>query len=155
MPFGGWLYGPRVLERCAFFFSTTGEKWTISDSIMVLQSIGGEPVPLEHTAALQAELVARAGKQLGGRGLKQAANEPLEVTATLAPPPTKKAPKFAATACGFASAFVIDVAGIQPVARHGACEAFGELQVPSTHNIVSGVACGLGKSKLSISEEVT
>ena len=69
------------------FLSTTGEKWSISDSIMVLQSFGGGPVPLEHSLALQAELAARAGKQLGGRGLKQAHDEPAEVSANPAAPP--------------------------------------------------------------------
>ena len=72
------------------FLSTTGEKWSISDSIMVLQSFGGEPVPGEHSLALQAELASRAGKQLGGRGLKRAHDEP---AATPAPTPTRKAPK--------------------------------------------------------------
>ena len=75
------------------FLSTTGEKWRISDSIMVLQSFGGEPVPLEQSMALQAELAGRAGKQLGGRGLKRTHDEPVEVSATLAAPPTRKAPK--------------------------------------------------------------
>ena len=75
------------------FLSTTGEKWSISDSIMVLQSFGGEPVPVEHSLALQAELASRAGKQLGGRGLKRAHDEPAEPRATPAPTPTRKAPK--------------------------------------------------------------
>ena len=64
------------------FLSTTGGKWSILDSIMVLQSFGGEPVPLKHSLALQAELAARAGKELGGRGLKWAHDEPAEVSAT-------------------------------------------------------------------------
>ena len=49
---------------------------------MVLQSFGGEPVPVEHSLALQAELAARAGKQLGGRGLKRAHDEPAEPRGT-------------------------------------------------------------------------
>ena len=72
------------------FFSTTGETWSISDSIMVLQSFGGEPVPPEQCQALQAELAARAGKHLGGRGVKRAHDEPVEVSATPAAPPTRK-----------------------------------------------------------------
>ena len=75
------------------FLSTTGEKWSISDSIMVLQSFRGEPVPVEHSLALQAELASRAGKQLGGRGLRRAQDEPAEPRATPAPTPTRKAPK--------------------------------------------------------------
>ena len=34
------------------FLSTTGGKWSNSDSIMVLQSFGGKPVPVEHSLAL-------------------------------------------------------------------------------------------------------
>ena len=71
------------------FLSTTGGKWSISDSIMVLQSFGGEPVTVEHSLALQAELASRAGNQLGGRGLKRAHDEPAEPRATPAPTPTR------------------------------------------------------------------
>ena len=81
------------LGEGAGFVSTTGEKWSISDSIMVLQSFGEELVPLEQCLALHAELAARAGKQLGGRGLRRAPEEPAEVSANLAAPPTRKAPK--------------------------------------------------------------
>ena len=81
------------------FLSTTGEKWSISDSIMVLQSFGGEPVPLEQSLALQAELAARAGKQLGGRGLKRAHDEPAEVSATPAAPPHPEGPQAFRVSC--------------------------------------------------------
>ena len=80
------------------FLSTTGGKWSIADSIMVLQSFGGEPVPLEQTLALQAELAARAGNQLGGSGLKRAHDQPAAVSATPAAPPTQKVPKFSGSA---------------------------------------------------------
>ena len=58
------------------FLSTKGGKWSTLDSIMVLQSFRGEPVPLEHSLALPADLPPRAEKQLGGRGLKRAHDEP-------------------------------------------------------------------------------
>ena len=45
------------------FLSSTGGKWSISDSIMALQSFGGEPVPPEQFQALQVEL---AWRSLGG-----------------------------------------------------------------------------------------
>ena len=48
---------------------------------------------MEHSLALQAEVASRAEKQLGGRGLKRAHDEPAEPRATPAPPPTRKAPK--------------------------------------------------------------
>ena len=35
-------------RKVRVFLSTTGGKWSISDSIMVLQSFGGEPVPPEQ-----------------------------------------------------------------------------------------------------------
>ena len=142
------------------FLSTTGEKWSISDSIMVLQSFGGEPVPGEHSLALQAELASRAGKQLGGRGLKRAHDEPAEPRATPAPTPTRKAPKpsgSAAAAVAVGSGGLEGfggVGGIEAVARRGTCEALGDLDVPSTADIVSGVVAGLGKSRLNISREI-
>ena len=132
------------------FLSTTGEKWSISDSIMVLQSFGGEPVPVEHSLALHAELASRAGKQLGGRGLKRAHDEPAEPRATPAPTPTRKAPKpsgsgAAAVAVGSGGLEGIGgVGGIEAAARRGTCEALGDLDVPSTADIVSGVVAGLG-----------
>ena len=142
------------------FFSTTGEKWSISDSIMVLQSFGGEPVPVEYSLALQAELASRAGKQLGGRGLKRAHDEPAEPRATPAPTPTRKAPKpsgsgAAAVAVGSGGLEGFGgVGGIEAAARRGTCEALGDLDVPSTADIVSGVVAGLGKSRLSISRDI-
>ena len=66
MPFGGLQCGRRAWGRCGFFLAPGGGEWSISDSIMVLQSFRGEPVPPEQCQALQAELAARAGKQLGG-----------------------------------------------------------------------------------------
>ena len=135
------------------FLSTTGEKWSIWDSIMVLQSFGGEPVPGEHSLALQAELASRAGKQLGGRGLKRAHDEPAEPRATPAPTPTRKAPKPSGSAA--AAVAVVSgglegfggVGGIEAAARRGTCEALGDLDV-------SGVVAGLGKSRLNISREI-
>ena len=47
---------------------------------MVLQIFRWEPVPPQQCQALHAELAARAGKQLGGRGLKRAHDEPVEMT---------------------------------------------------------------------------
>ena len=141
-------------------FSTAGEKWSISDSIMVLQSFGGEPVPGEHSLALQAELASRAGKQLGGRGLKRAHDELAEPRATPAPTPTRKAPKpsgsaAAAVAVGSGGLEGLGgVGGIEAAARRGTCEALGDLDVPSTADIVSGVVAGLGKSRLNISREI-
>ena len=44
--------------------------------------------------------------------------------------------------------------GIEVAARRGACEALGDLAVPSTTDIVSGVVAGLGKSRLNISKEI-
>ena len=142
------------------FFSTKGEKWSISDSIMVLQSFGGEPVPGEHSLALQAGLASRAGKQLGGRGLKRAHDEPAEPRATPAPTPTRKAPKPSGSAA--AAVAVVSgglegfggLGGIEAAARPGTCEAPGDLDVPSTADIVSGVVAGLGKSRLNISREI-
>ena len=143
------------------FLSTTGEKCSISDSIMVLQSFGGEPVPGEHSLALQAELASRAGKQLGGRGLKRAQDEPAEPRATPAPTPTRKAPKPSGSAAAAAVAVVSGglegfggLGGIEAAARRGTCEALGDLDVPSTADIVSGVVAGLGKSRLNISREI-
>ena len=126
------------------FFSTTGGKWSISDSIMVLQSFGGERVPGEHSLALQAELASRAGKQLGGRGLKRAHDEPAEPRATPAPTSTQKAPKPSGSA---AAAVAVGsrglegfggVGGIEAATRRGTCEDLGDLDVPSTADIVSG-----------------
>ena len=120
------------------FLSTTGEKWSISDSIMVLQSFGGGHVPVEHSLALQAELAARAGKQFGGRGLKRAHDEPAEPRATPAPTPTRKAPKpFGAAAAAVAVGsggleWFGGVGGIEAAARRGTCEALGDVDVPST-----------------------
>ena len=142
------------------FLSTTGEKWSISDSIMVLQSFGGDPVPVEHSLALQAELASRAGKQLGGRGLKRAHDEPAEPRATPPSTPTRKAPKpsgsgAAAVAVGSGGLEGIGgLGGIEAAARRGTCEALGDLDVPSTADIVSGVVAGLGKSWLNISRDI-
>ena len=142
------------------FLSTTGGKWSISDSIMVLQSFGGEPVPLEQCKALQAELAARAGNQFGGRGTKRAHDEPAGVSATRAARPTRKAPKpsgSAAAAVAVRSGGAWGAwggGGIEAAARRGACEALGDLAVPSTTDIVSGVVIGLGASRLNISKEI-
>ena len=141
------------------FLSTTGGKWSISDSIVVLQSFGGEPVPVEHSLALQAELAARAGKQLGGRGLKRAHDEPAEPRATPAPTPTHtwgpSGPAAAAVAVGSGGLEGFGgVGGIEAAARRGTCEALGDLDVPSTADIVRGVVAGLGKSRLNISREI-
>ena len=142
------------------FLSTTREKWSISDSIMVLQSFGGEPVPVEHPLALQAELASRAGKQLGGRGLKRAHDEHAEPRATPAPTPTRKAPKpsgsgaaAVAAASGGLEGFG-GLAGIEAAARRGTCEALGDLDVPNTADIVSGVVVGLGESRLNIFRDI-
>ena len=96
--FWGFAVWSKSSRKVRLFLSTTEGKWSISDSIMVLQSFGGEPVPPEQCLAVQAELAARAGKQLGGRGLKRGHDEPAEVSATPAAPPTRKAPKPTATA---------------------------------------------------------
>ena len=142
------------------FLSTTGGKWSISDSIMVLQSFRGEPVPVEHCLALQAKLASRAGKQLGGRGLKRAHDEPAEPRATPVPTPTGKARKpsrsgAAAVAVGSGGLEGFGgVGGIEAAARRGTCEALGDLDVPNTADIVSGVVAGLGKSRLNISRDI-
>ena len=121
--------------------STTGGKWSISDSIMVLQSFGGEPVPIGHHLIVQAVMAAKSGKLLGGRGLKRAHDEPADTTPTAAPP-TRKAPKPSGSA---AAAVAVSspgleglggVGGIEAAARSGACEALGDLDVPSTTDIV-------------------
>ena len=44
--------------------------------------------------------------------------------------------------------------GIEAATRRGACEALGDLAVPSTTDIVGGVVAGLGKSRLNISKEI-
>ena len=44
--------------------------------------------------------------------------------------------------------------GIEAAARCGACEALGDLAVPSTTDIVSGVVPGLGKCRLNISKVI-
>ena len=127
---------------------------------MVLQSFGGEPVPVEHSLALQAELASRAGKQLGGRGLKRAHDEPAEPRATPAPTPTRKAPK--PSGSGAAPVAVVSgglegfggVGGIEAAARRGTCEALGDLDVTNTADNVSGVVAGLGKSRLNISRDI-
>ena len=46
------------------------------------------------------------------------------------------------------------VGGIEAAARRGTCEALGDLDVPSTADIVSGVVAGLGKSRLNISRDI-
>ena len=46
------------------------------------------------------------------------------------------------------------VGGMEAAARRGACEALGDLAVPSTTDIVSAVMAGLGKSRLNISKEI-
>ena len=46
------------------------------------------------------------------------------------------------------------VGGIEAAARRGTCEALGDLDVPSTADIVSGVVAGLGKSRMNISREI-
>ena len=46
------------------------------------------------------------------------------------------------------------VGGIEAAARRGACEAVGDLAVPVTTDIVSGVVAVLGKSRLNISKEI-
>ena len=127
---------------------------------MVLQSFGGEPVPVEHSLALQAELASRAEKRLGGRGLKRAHDEPAEPRATPATTPTRKAPKpsgSAAAAVAVGSGGLEGfggVGGIEAAARRGTCEALGDLDVPSTADIVSGVVAGLGTSRLNISRDI-
>ena len=106
------------------------------DSIMVLQKFGGEPVPPDQVAALQAELASRAGKRLRGRGMNRAYDEPLEVTATPAAPPTRQAPKSKAIASRFAvsayvSTFGVNDAGIEAAARRGACDTFEDFNGPT------------------------
>ena len=101
------------------------------------------------------------GKQLGGRGLKRAHDEPAEPRATPAPTPTRKAPKPSGSASVGAVAVVSGglegfggVGGIEAAARRGTCEALGDLDVPSTADIVSGVVAGLGKPRLNISRGI-
>ena len=97
----------------------------------------GGACPLEHSLALEAELAARAGKQLGGRGLKRAHDEPAEPRATPAPPPpTRKAPKPSGAAAAVAVSWgglegLGGLGGIEAAARRGACEALGDLAVPA------------------------
>ena len=117
-------------------------------------------VPHEQCWALQAESASRAGKQMAGTAVTRAHDKPHEVIATLAapPPPTKKAPKPTATASASAacvSASVVDVKGMEAADGSGACEAFGDLDVPATVEIVSAVVAALGNSKLKMSKEVT
>ena len=52
------------------FLSTTGEKWSISDSIMVLQSFGGEPVPVEHPPRPPRRVGREGGETAWGEGAK-------------------------------------------------------------------------------------
>ena len=40
--------------------------------------------------------------------------------------------------------------GIEAAARHGTCVALGDLDVPSTADIVSGVVTGSGRSRLNV-----
>ena len=47
------------------------------------------------------------------------------------------------------------VEGIAAAARCGASEAFGDLDVPVTNEIVRALVAGFGKSWLNISKEVT
>ena len=118
---------------------------------------GGVP---PYSLALQAELAARAGKQLEGRGLKWAHDEPAEPRATPAPTPSRKAPKpsgSAAAAVAVSSGGLEGVGGmggIEAAASRGTCEALGDLDVLSTGDIVSGVVAGLGKSRLNISRDI-
>ena len=78
------------------------------------------------------------------------------MSATPAAPPTRKAPKPTAIASGSAAAAVaVGVEGIEAAARRGACEAFGDLDVPTTTDIVNAVVASLGKSRLNISKEMT
>ena len=91
------------------FLSPTGGKWSISNSIVVLQRFGGEPIPVEHSLALQAELAARAGKQRGGRGLQRAHDEPAQPRVTPAPIPNRKAPKPSGSA---AAAVAVSLGGL-------------------------------------------
>ena len=44
--------------------------------------------------------------------------------------------------------------GIEAAARRGTCGALGDLDVPNTADIVSGVVAGLGKSRLNISRDI-
>ena len=44
--------------------------------------------------------------------------------------------------------------GIKAAARRGACEALGDLAVPSTTDIVSSLVADLGKSRVNISKEI-
>ena len=92
--------------------------------------------------------------------MNRAYDEPLEVTATAAAPPTRQAPKSKAIASHFAvsayvSTFGVNDAGIEAAARRGACDTFEDFNVPTTNAIVSAVVAGLGKSRLNIYKEVT
>ena len=118
------LWGAAVWSKSSgkvrVFLSTTGEERGLLDSIMVLQSFWAEPVPVEHSLALQAELAPRAGKQLGGRGLKRAHDEPAEPRATPAPTPTRKAPKPSGSV---AAAVAVGSGGLEGFGGVGAIEA--------------------------------
>ena len=106
--------------------------------------------------------VGRQGvKTAWGGGLKRSHDEPAEVSATpAAPPPSWKAPKpsgsIAATVAVGSGGLgrLGGVEGIEAAARHGACEALGDLAVPTTTDIVSAVVAGLGKPRLNISKEI-
>ena len=71
-----------------------GPSWSIFDSIMVLQSFRGGACPPGAFPGL--ELAARAGENLGGRGMKQARDEPAEQSATPDPPPPRRPPSLPA-----------------------------------------------------------
>ena len=86
---------------------------------------------------------------------------PLSQGPPLHPPPPGRPPSLpgltgaAAVAVGSGGLEGIGgVGGIEAAARRGTCEALGDLDVPSTVDIVSGVVAGLGKSRLNISRDI-
>ena len=66
--FWGAAVWSKSSRKVRVFLSTTGEKWTISDSIMVLQGFGGEPVPVEHSLPSRPSWPQGRGDSLGGGG---------------------------------------------------------------------------------------
>ena len=106
----------------------------------------------------------RVGRERGeiawGEGLKRAHDEPGEPRATPTPTPGRKAPKpsgSAAAAVAGSSGGLEGLGGpgvIEAAACRCTCEALGDFNVPSTADIVSGVAAGLGKPRPNISRDI-
>ena len=93
------------------------------------------------------------------QNLQRVGSGPADVSATPCSPPHPEGPQaFWGCYCcyryGLGGAWG-GVEGIEAAARRGACEALGDLAVPTTTDIVSAVVAGLGKSRLNISKEMT